>query len=324
MEAAKLRKDQALLLEIHEVDLIAKEFKNHEKCYRDYTRIICPNESQSTINDKGDFKAVCSVIDHEVLSLSKEVSMNVLIDVYGIGRDQHQYRQYLQERILKHYDEKIVFLRPEYHGVQVIISKQSLSEKSFSSRVQFSNDFILKTAASIIHNSVKEKIEKAEKLSWSPTVEELEKREPTKGVLDFLRHLLVGGDSLHGIGERKLRVVKSLADDIMYQISNGQCLTLKHFSLGLGIHSATGTKDPIVVLSKLGHSITYEKVSEIEVAQAEVARQFYSNSSLLPIQPSDEFVKVGYVIRLSVDYFDKRLPRFMKMIRVTKVIYRQN
>ena len=154
-EAAKLRKDQALLLEIHEVDLIAKEFKDHEKCYRDYTRIIYPNENQSTINDKGDFKAVCSVIDHEVLSLSKAVSMNVLTDVYGIGRDQHQYRQYLKERILKHYDEKIFFVRPEYHGVQVIISNQCLSEKSFSSHVQFLNDFILKTAASIIHNSVK-------------------------------------------------------------------------------------------------------------------------------------------------------------------------
>ena len=67
-EAAKLRKDQALLLEIHEVDLIAKEFKNHEKCYRDYPRIIYPNENQSTINDKGHFKAICSAIDHEVLS----------------------------------------------------------------------------------------------------------------------------------------------------------------------------------------------------------------------------------------------------------------
>ena len=53
----------------------------------------------------------------------------------------------------------------KYHGVQVIISKQCLSEKSFSSLVQYSNDFIMKTAASILHNSVKEKIEKAEKLS---------------------------------------------------------------------------------------------------------------------------------------------------------------
>ena len=52
-----------------------------------------------------------------------------------------------------------------------IIINQCLSEKSFSSRVQYSNDFIMKIAASILHNPVKEKIEKAEKLSWPPTVE---------------------------------------------------------------------------------------------------------------------------------------------------------
>ena len=135
--SSQVEKRPSLLLEIHEVDLIAKEFKSHEKCYRNYARMIYPNENQSTINYKGDFKAVCRVIDYEVLALSKAVSMNVLIDVYGIGRDQHQYRQYLKERILKHYDEKIFFVGPEYHGVQVIISKQCLSEKSFSSRVQF-------------------------------------------------------------------------------------------------------------------------------------------------------------------------------------------
>ena len=62
------------------------------------------------------------MIEKEVISLSKAVSMNVLIDVYGIGRDQHHYR-YLKEPILKHYDEQIIFLHPEHHGVQVIISR---------------------------------------------------------------------------------------------------------------------------------------------------------------------------------------------------------
>ena len=157
----------------------------------------------------------------------------------------------------------------------------------------------MKAAASILHNSVKEKIEKAEELSWPPTVEELEKpnnKEPTKELQDFLRNLLVGGESHHCIGERKIRVVKSLADDIIYNIPNGQFLTLRLCSLGLGIHSKTGTKDPTVVLSRLGHSITYEKVLEIDATQAEVACQFSSNSSLLPIQPLEEFVKVGYML----------------------------
>ena len=55
-EAARLRKDETLLLEIHEVDLIDKEIKNHAKCYRDYTRILYPNKKQSTVNEKGILK----------------------------------------------------------------------------------------------------------------------------------------------------------------------------------------------------------------------------------------------------------------------------
>ena len=33
-KAAQLKNDEGMLLEIHEVDLIAKEFKKHDKCRR--------------------------------------------------------------------------------------------------------------------------------------------------------------------------------------------------------------------------------------------------------------------------------------------------
>ena len=60
----------------------------------------------------------------------------------------------------------------------------------------------------------------------------------------------------------------------------------------------SGQKRPIVILSKLGHSISYEKVSEIETAQAEVAEQFQSNSSVLPIQPVLQSTKVTIFLKL--------------------------
>ena len=44
--AAKLQKDEELLCAIVEEDLIAKEFKMHAKCCRDYTR-ICTKETPS-------------------------------------------------------------------------------------------------------------------------------------------------------------------------------------------------------------------------------------------------------------------------------------
>ena len=60
----------------------------------------------------------------------------------------------------------------------------------------------------------------------------------------------------------------------------------------------SGQKRPIVILFKLGHSISYEKVSEIETAQAEVAEQFQSNSSVLPIQPVLQSTKVTIFLKL--------------------------
>ena len=60
----------------------------------------------------------------------------------------------------------------------------------------------------------------------------------------------------------------------------------------------TGQKRLIAILSKLGHSISYEKVLEIETAEEEVAQQFRSNSSVLPIQSVLESTKVTIFLKL--------------------------
>ena len=166
--------------------------------------------------------------------------------------------------------------------------------------IEFSDNRILVLAARIIRKSVDEMIKKASQLSWSPSVNELESksREPLAELTASLSKLLID-DSHHSIGSTKRRVVRSIADDIIYNLSNGGFLTAKQCALGLGLHSMTGQKRPIVILSKLGHSISYEKVLEIETAQAEVAEQFRSNSSVLPIQPVLGSTKVTIFLKLA-------------------------
>ena len=53
-----------MLLEIHEVDLIAKKFKKHNKCYRDYPRLIYENleQEKKPIYSTGDYDAVVKII----------------------------------------------------------------------------------------------------------------------------------------------------------------------------------------------------------------------------------------------------------------------
>ena len=71
-------------------------------------------------------------------------------------------------------------------------------------------------------------------------------------------------------------------------MSNGKFLTLKHTALALGLHSITGLKLPIIMLSRLGHSITNDMVREIETAQAELAEEFFKEGKSLPILPKDD------------------------------------
>ena len=294
-KAAEMTKDEELLLEIADVDLIAKEFKRHDKCYRDYTRVLYVTKAKTPVNEKGNFEDVCRVIEDDVISSHKCVSMNVLLDIYGIGKNQHQYRKLLKERLENRFGDTISFIKTEYHEVHIVISTECIREKTLSSYVEFSDKHILTLAARKIRQSVVNMIEQADPLSWPPSVDELERRsrETQVQLIQFLHKLLIG-DSHNSIGSTKSRIAQSIADDIIYNISNGNFLGVKHCSMGLAIHSMTGQKRPIVILSRLGHSISYENVLEIETAQAEVAEQFRSNSSILPIQPVEEITKVKF------------------------------
>ena len=78
----------------------------------------------------------------------------------------------------------------------------------------------------------------------------------------------------------------------MYAVPKGEFLTLKHASVGLGLHSLTGQKLPLQVLSRLRHSMTYDRICEVETAQAELAQHLKSLSLPLPICPIDEESKV--------------------------------
>ena len=54
----------------------------------------------------------------------------------------------------------------------------------------------------------------------------------------------------------------------MYSVANGNILRSKNCAVRLGLHSLTGLKQPIVYLSRLERSFRYDKVEDIETAQA--------------------------------------------------------
>ena len=96
-KAAQLKHDEEMVLAVNSVDMIAKEFKKHDNCYRDYTRVIYSEfkEQQQSVYDSVNYEAVCKIIADQVIGEFKCVSMETLITAYGIGHN-HPHRLKLE------------------------------------------------------------------------------------------------------------------------------------------------------------------------------------------------------------------------------------
>ena len=121
---------------------------------------------------------------------------------------------------------------------------------------------------------------------WTPKTDELQcdERKPPELRSYFYETLLLSKNK----SETYTRFVDSFCSDIMFAISNRKYATLKHTSLGLGLHSLTGMENPINISDRLGHSISYDMVCRIETPQAELSQELLKTSNMLPLVPHHE------------------------------------
>eukprot|EP00794_Sanderia_malayensis_P002216 gene2216-2522_t len=89
-EAAALKEDNELLIQVTGVDLIAKELMMHKQCYRDYIR--CISEKSKVVTDNideragvGDFETVIKFTREGIINRSPAVSITALHNIYGTG-----------------------------------------------------------------------------------------------------------------------------------------------------------------------------------------------------------------------------------------------
>ena len=83
------------------------------------------------------------------------------------------------------------------------------------------------------------------------------------------------------------RLVKSIAQDIIYNSTRGKIKTVKHVQLGLFTKRQTGSK-VLDCLNRLGHSISYHEINNIETTFADVQIRNQCHQSYVPnnVQPS--------------------------------------
>ena len=292
-EAATLKNDESLLRCIDGIDLIQKKFRRHSSCYLDYTEIC--RKKKIAGNSEDHYERVRKAVDDIILGERRCMSLDELLDERGEEIKNHTTRQTMKRWIERNFGDKVILLTTQNNMSKVVVSKEVWNEvttgiKPLDSSVT-SNDekSTLREAGEILRDIILNYVTSAEKLPWPPTVDSLRERlnSTPAALLHFLRVLLSPKNVHHVTSETINRHVESFAQDLIFAITKGSFLTLKHTCVGLGLHSLTGMKLPIVILSHLGHSLNYDRVMEIETAQAEVSQQFDSNNMQLPLQPKD-------------------------------------
>ena len=311
IKAAAKVKNETLFNEIEHLDLIAKEFKVHHVCYKKFTLGYSPasraenlmeedNELKECMYRKANFEEVVEYIRDSVLHLKKAASMKTLQEISGIESSDRRYRQTLKKRIEKEFGNQITFLSSNINLPEIIVS----SEYFTSTTVHHDDNSTLKLAAKILQNDIIAKYKENPTSTWPPTANDLEsdKFKPPNSVIDFMKSVLSLENRSKETSVNMTRMAESFAQDLVFGVTRGKVLQLKHFLLALGLHSLSGSRKVIDIVSKFGHCLNYNLVCEIETSQAELAQKQLSNKTSLPLQPisSDNFVYTHFW----VDNFD--------------------
>lgn len=122
------------------------------------------------------------------------------------------------------------------------------------------------------------------KIAKKPLPQDLNVKHIFKGECDipenlkhFLRHLLISPKNLKE-NTKDIKVL-SMADDVIYSVTNGSIKPSKHLKLGLTIKTLTGSKKVLTQLNRLGHCISYNIAEELET---ELTYSSLSTTTILP------------------------------------------
>ena len=171
--AAEDKDDKNLLLQIRDVDLIAKELQMHDSCYNNYTRVASEREVEVTEN-RGNFDAVKEFIHENILLLNQAVSIAKIHEIYGDGNSKDtRYRHKLKQKIEECFGDDIRFLTIDKVTPQIVINAKSLNETA----IVRSREVIVNLAAEYLKEDIQSYAERTPELSWPPSVTDLERQE---------------------------------------------------------------------------------------------------------------------------------------------------
>ena len=251
--------------------------------------------------EKGNRDQLFHCIQEKIIDGNWCISMKMLTESYGFDGTDRRKRHYVKKVIELEFGERLIFITI-LNEPQVVVRAGAQSTGEI---VHQSNKHkVLKMAADILREDVDLFIGREKELDnvWPPTPESLLAcRERYPDSLDTFFNTFLKPRH-HSPGDNVCRATKSMSDDVVHFLSNGNILTLKHTLVACGLHSMSGSSKLVKILHRLNNSCSYDRVREIETAQAEAAQKFSRGTFPLPLAPRHDTSNV--LLRVWWDKFD--------------------
>lgn len=252
-------------------DLLAREVKYHKSCYRDY--IWVPRQSQ---NKRG---RPSSNIPQEILQASFEKLMDEVKDKFSTSSFELSYlatriaeitelenasvdNRTVKTLLIDKYGEKVLFSHPFDRTKSAMVFLTDIPLADVVERVRQLDDNKIKMCAKLLRDeAVAAKLLPDEYLCDETLIENtINKTELPPAWMTFLQKLFSAkNQKLEG---SCLRRAKSIFSDIVYCITEKK--TPKHVALAESVHHLSRSKHLITILNKLGHSISYQALKDLD------------------------------------------------------------
>ena len=282
-DAASRKQDDRILV-LMSKDLVAAKGHYHKSCYKHYTKEVFTDISseakeQHELNEyeEAEMQAYNELFlyirnsfipNPEILPLTYFTSLlEKSMNNHGITQIQSSTKKHIHRKLerelgkslnLIHDDTGRVLIYPDSLSMEILVRETYKTKQILEDTTKANSEELLNKAALELRRIMKNQDYSGK---WPPDTEQFVIPEI---VTQFICTLLSGECSAPS--DRISRLVTSISSDIVYAVTCGKTKPPKHILLPFAVKCLTGNTELIKILNRLGHSISYSQMEEIDTA----------------------------------------------------------
>ena len=281
--------------------ITAKEFKYHRSCYRDLTRTkSVPTRSQQEIEDddirESCFAEITEYVKDYIIgggNVLKMSTLTTLTEIYhNLQKEKNisvkgDINRLLKDRLKNRFKNQLSFFQKGQGKADLVYSDETpkkIETNSVAKKIE--------EVASLIREHIKsfEGIFK----KWPPESSEVRAENVKLPIsLKLLLKLILRSNPCKE-SDRLRWLIDSIGQDIVFNATSGKAKTVKHIQLGMFLKRKTGSKEIVTCMNRLGHSLFYSELLELETNIAEKESSTKSQDYIPKKVEKENFVAYVY------------------------------